>query len=153
MKYNEKQKGGSMEVVIRFKRLTDRAYLPCFAFPDDACFDLFSPVEASIPPGESAIIDLEIASEFPRGYEVVLRPRSGMGIKHGIIIHLGTIDAGYRGSWVVRLFNLGKEVYEVRRGDRIAQGALRAIPSVRIVETPHLSPSERGARGLGSTGK
>jgi dUTP pyrophosphatase len=142
-----------MEVVIRFKRLTERAYLPRFAFPDDACFDLFSPVDAVIPPGGSVTIDLEIASEFPRGYEVVLRPRSGMGIKHGILIHLGTIDAGYRGSWVVRLFNLGEETYQVQRGDRIAQGALRAVPRVRIVETSTLSPSERGERGLGSTGK
>ncbi|MEN3186299.1 MAG: dUTP diphosphatase [Atribacterota bacterium] len=142
-----------MEVVIRFKRLTERAYVPRFAFSDDACFDLFSPVNVSIPPGESVTIDLEIASEFPRGYEVTLRPRSGMGIKHGIVIHLGTIDAGYRGSWVVRLFNLGKETYQIQQGDRIAQGALRVVPRVKIVETSHLSPSERGERGLGSTGK
>ncbi|MGC8778144.1 MAG: dUTP diphosphatase [Candidatus Caldatribacteriaceae bacterium] len=142
-----------MEVVIRFKRLTERAYLPRFAFSDDACFDLFSPIDITIPPGESVVLDLEIASEFPRGYEVVLRPRSGMGIRHGIIIHLGTIDPGYRGSWIVRLFNLGKEEYRVQRGDRIAQGALRVIPKVKIVETPCLSPSERGERGLGSTGK
>jgi dUTP pyrophosphatase len=54
---------------------------------------------------------------------------------------------------VVRLFNLGEETYQVQRGDRIAQGALRAVPRVRIVETSTLSPSERGERGLGSTGK
>ncbi|MGQ9474380.1 MAG: dUTP diphosphatase [Candidatus Caldatribacteriaceae bacterium] len=142
-----------MEVIIRFQRLTERAYLPRFAFSDDACFDLFSPIDVLIPPGDSAIIDLEIASEFPKGYEVVLRPRSGMGIKNGIIIHLGTIDAGYRGSWIVRLFNLGKESYKIRKGDRIAQGALRIIPKVKIVEAFSLSPSERGERGLGSTGK
>lgn len=142
-----------MEVVIRFQRITERAYLPRFSFSDDACFDLFSPIDVLIPPGDSAIVDLEIASEFPRGYEVVLRPRSGMGIKSGIIIHLGTIDAGYRGSWVVRLFNLGKESYKIRKGDRIAQGALRVIPKVKIVEASSLSPSERGERGLGSTGK
>lgn len=142
-----------MEVVIRFKRLTERAYLPRFAFPDDACFDLFSPVDAVLLPKESVIIDLEIASEFPKGYEVVLRPRSGMGIKHGIMIHLGTIDSGYRGSWMLRLFNLGNKAYEIKRGDRIAQGALRAVPQVKIVETASLSPSERGERGLGSTGK
>ncbi len=141
------------EVVIRFQKLSDRACLPSFAFEDDACFDLFSPVDACISPGESVIIDLEIASEFPPGYEVVLRPRSGMGIKHGIIIHLGTIDAGYRGSWIVRLFNLGKEMYRIQRGNRIVQAALRPIPKVKIVETHSLSPSLRGERGLGSTGK
>jgi len=93
------------EVVIRFKKLSENAFLPRFSFPDDACFDLFSPIDTIIVPQESKIIDLEIASEFPRGYEVVLRPRSGMGINHGIIVHLGTIDCGYRGSWMVRIFN------------------------------------------------
>lgn len=53
------------EVVIRFKRLTERARLPRFAYEDDACFDLFSPCDLIIPPGESAVVDLEIASEFP----------------------------------------------------------------------------------------
>ena len=141
------------EVVIRFKKLSERAFLPCFSFSDDACFDLFSPVDTTIIPQESRIIDLEIASEFPRGYEVVLRPRSGMGINHGIMVHLGTIDCGYRGSWKVRLFNLGKEIYGIKRGDRIIQGALREIPRVKILETNSLSPSERGECGLGSTGR
>jgi len=141
------------EVVIRFKRLSERAILPRFSFSDDACFDVFSPVDVIIAPQESEIIDLEIASEFPRGYEVVLRPRSGMGINHGIIVHLGTIDSGYRGSWMVRLFNLGKENYNIKKGDRIIQGALREIPRVKIIETTSLSLSERGERGLGSTGR
>lgn len=143
----------SKEVVIRFKLLTERAKLPRFAYDDDACFDLFSPCDVTIPPGKSAVIDLEIASEFPLGYEVVIRPRSGMGIRHGIMIHPGTIDAGYRGSWVVRLFNFGDAEYHIHQGDRIAQGALREIPKVRIVEASTLSPTERGERGLGSTGK
>ncbi|HOA98368.1 dUTP diphosphatase [Candidatus Sordicultor fermentans] len=141
------------EVVIRFKKLSENAFLPRFSFPDDACFDLFSPIDTIIVPQESKIIDLEIASEFPRGYEVVLRPRSGMGINHGIIVHLGTIDCGYRGSWMVRIFNLGKENYSIKRGDRIIQGALREIPQVKIIETNSLSPSERGKQGLGSTGR
>ncbi|WP_017873238.1 dUTP diphosphatase [Candidatus Caldatribacterium saccharofermentans] len=141
------------EVVIRFKRLTERARLPQFAYEDDACFDLFSPCDLTIPPGESAVVDLEIASEFPTGYEVVIRPRSGMGIRHGIMIHPGTIDAGYRGSWVVRLFNFGTAPYRICQGDRIAQGALREVPRVRIVETSTLSPTQRGERGLGSTGR
>lgn len=141
------------EVVIRFMKLSDNAFLPRFSFSDDACFDLFSPVDVTIAPGESQVIDLEIASEFPSGYEVMLRPRSGMGINHGIIVHLGTIDCGYRGSWMVRLFNLGKEFYSIKKGDRIIQGALREIPRVKIIETNLLSPSERGKRGLGSTGR
>uniref|UniRef100_A0A7V3YG93 dUTP diphosphatase n=2 Tax=Candidatus Caldatribacterium californiense TaxID=1454726 RepID=A0A7V3YG93_9BACT len=141
------------EVVIRFKRLTERARLPRFAYEDDACFDLFSPCDLIIPPGESAVVDLEIASEFPPGYEVVIRPRSGMGIRHGIMIHPGTIDAGYRGSWVVRLFNFGTAPYRIFQGDRIAQGALREVPRVRIVEASTLSPTQRGERGLGSTGR
>ena len=141
------------EVVIRFKRLAQDVVLPRFAYPDDACFDIFSPEDVVILPGGSAVIDLKIASEFPPGYEVVLRPRSGMGIKYGIIIHPGTIDSGYRGSWFVRLFNLGDDPYQIKKGDRIAQGALREVPRVIIVEAQVLSSSLRGIGGLGSTGR
>ncbi len=141
------------EVIIRFKRLSQEAVVPRFAYPDDACFDIFSPENVIIPPQGSVVIDLKIASEFPPGYEVVLRPRSGMGIKYGIIIHPGTIDSGYRGSWFVRLFNLGDSAYQVKRGDRIAQGALREVPRVIIVEAQVLSSSSRGTSGLGSTGR
>lgn len=141
------------EVVIRFKRFSERARLPQFAYEDDACFDLFSPCDATIPPRGSTVVDLEIASEFPKGYEVVIRPRSGMGIKYGIMIHPGTIDAGYRGSWIIRLFNFGDQTYHIHSGDRIAQGALRRVPKVRIVEASVLSSTPRGERGLGSTGK
>lgn len=140
-------------VTIKFKKLTDRSSIPRFAYADDACFDLFSPVETVISPQKSVTIDLEIASEFPHHYEVILRPRSGLGIKKGIMIHLGTIDSGYRGSWIVRVFNLSDQPHTIHPGDRIAQGALREIPSVRIVESEELSPSPRGVNGLGSTGQ
>jgi len=140
-------------VTIQFKKLSERSFIPRFAYSDDACFDLFSPVDAVILPQKSVVIDLEIASDFPPNYEVVLRPRSGLGIKYGILIHLGTIDSGYRGSWIVRLFNWGDEPYSIRRGDRIVQGALRAVPKVTILETDELSPSPRGTNGLGSTGR
>ena len=140
-------------VTIKFKKLSDRAIIPRFAFQDDACFDLFSPVDGVIHPQKSIIIDLEIASEFPTGYEVVLRPRSGLGIKKEIMIHLGTIDSGYRGNWIVRLFNFSNQPYSIQAGDRIAQGALRAIPKVYIVECDDLTPSPRGVNGLGSTGR
>jgi len=119
----------------------------------DACFDLFSPIEDIVPPQKSIIIDLEIASEFPPDHEVVLRPRSGLGIKKGIMIHIGTIDSGYRGSWVVRLFNLSDQSYFIYAGDRIAQGALRKIPRINIIESDELSTSIRGTNGLGSTGR
>lgn len=141
------------KVTIHFKKVTDLAVLPRFAYADDACFDLFSPVETIVPKGKSVVIDLGIASEFPPGYEVVLRPRSGMGIKHGIMVHPGTIDPGYRGSWLVRLFNFGEEDYSINQGDRIVQGALRSYPPVDILETVSLSSSERGTNGLGSSGR
>ena len=140
-------------VIIKFKKLTDRAYIPRFAYPDDACFDLFSPVEAIIYPQKSVILDLEIASEFPSGFEVVLRPRSGLGIKKGIMIHIGTIDSGYRGSWMVRLFNFSEQPNTIYAGDRVAQGALREIPKVEIMESDKISSSSRGTNGLGSTGR
>ncbi|MCX6090124.1 MAG: dUTP diphosphatase [Candidatus Atribacteria bacterium] len=141
------------DVWIKFKKLSERSRIPCFAHADDACFDLFSPVNQTIPAGKSVVIDLEIASEFPPGYEVVLRPRSGMGIKKALFIHLGTIDAGYRGNWIVRLFNFSEEPYDIHQEDRIVQGALRKIPTVHILESFDLSPSERGENGLGSTGR
>lgn len=69
------------------------------------------------------------------------------------MIHIGTIDSGYRGNWMVRLFNFGDHPYTIQAGDRIAQGALREIPQVEIIESDEISSTSRGTNGLGSTGR
>lgn len=139
-------------LVLRFKKLTKNSTLPSFAYPGDACFDLYSAMTVEIPARQSAEVGLGIASEVPSGYEVVIRGRSGLAVNSDIMVHIGTIDSGYRGPWVVKLFNLSNKRFVVGIGDRIAQGALRLAPAVEIVEAVRLTPSPRGERGLGSSG-
>lgn len=140
-------------VVLKIKRLTNKAKVPAFFYPGDACFDLYAAQSVEIPPHQSAEVMLGIASEFPDGYEVIIRPRSGLAFKDDLQTHPGTIDSGYRGQWVVKVFNLSTRLYVINLGDRIAQGALRPVPKIAIVETDRLGPSARSEKGIGSSGK
>lgn len=144
--------------------LDDGAFAPTRAHDDDAGMDLYAKEGAIVPAGGSAVFDTGVHVELPtlritdEGLRVDLRTggfiksKSGLNVKHNIISD-GTIDAGYTGSIVVKLYNLGKEDYEVSRGDKISQLCIVPIltPKPRIVEK--LGDTERGAGGFGSTGR
>jgi dUTP pyrophosphatase len=140
-------------VTLKIKRLRSNVKLPAFKSKGAACFDLYSPTILVIPPRQAATIPLGIASEIPEGYEVVIRTRSGHAFDFSLQVHLGTIDSDYRGEWMVKVFNHSSAPYVVREGERIAQGALREVPKVEIVEVDELSKTERGTGGFGSTGR
>lgn len=111
------------------------------------------PVE--IEPGGRALIPSGFAMAIPPGFEVQVRPRSGLAWKHGVILpnSPGTIDADYRGEVKVILMNLGTEVFTVNRGDRIAQLVAGRVVPVRWAEVGELGDTGRGDGGFGHTGR
>lgn len=141
---------------IRLKRLNHKAELPEYATNEAAGMDITSTMTIVLEPGKFAAISTGIALEIPPGTEVQVRPRSGLAFKHGVTIlnAPGTIDSDYRGEIKVLLVNHGSEPFEIKEGDRIAQLVFSNIVRVTGIEvaTDDLSNTDRGTKGLGSTG-
>ena len=127
---------------------------PRKAHADDAAYDLHSRADMELPPMTSTLVPTGLFLELPVGYEAQIRPRSGLALKHNIMLtnSPGTVDAGYRGEVGVIVYNGGKTPFPVRRGDRIAQMVIAKLAEVELEETDTLSESERGSGGFGSTG-
>ncbi len=128
--------------------------IPKFAFETDACADLESNADLTIPPKEIRLVPTGLAFQIPPGYEMQVRPRSGLAAKNGVSIlnSPGTVDSDYRGEVKVIMINLSTEDFEIRRGDRIAQVAVRPVPRVNFVLVEELDSTVRGNQGFGSTG-
>jgi dUTP pyrophosphatase len=141
---------------IRIQRLHPDAQLPEYAHgpQEDAGVDIRSVVYAVLEPGVPQAVSTGLALEIPPGYEVQIRPRSGLALKHAITLPNApaTIDPGYRGELKIILLNLGKSPYEIRAGDRIAQMVLSKYEAVEWQESD-LGESLRGAGGFGSSGR
>ncbi|MEO5799143.1 MAG: dUTP diphosphatase [Gemmatimonadales bacterium] len=129
--------------------------LPSRATAGAAGMDLVSAVETVIAPGARGLVPTGLSVAVPDGYELQLRPRSGLALKHGITLPNtpATIDSDYRGELQVILINLGSEPFVIHRGDRIAQALVQKVERVEFVEVAELPPSGRGAGGFGSTGR
>ena len=129
--------------------------LPKYATKLSAGMDLRANIEEPIvlQPGERRLIPTGIHIGLPQGYEAQVRPRSGLALKHDLMLtnSPGTVDAGYRGEIGVIMFNAGKEPFTITRGDRIAQMVICRLPEVELVLSDELSSTERGAGGFGST--
>lgn len=108
-----------------------------------------------IPAGGRALISTGITVEIPAGFEIQVRPRSGLAMKHGITVMNtpGTIDSDYRGEIGIVLFNSGAEPFTVEPGDRIAQLVLAEVPRAAFIQSDFLSETDRSSGGYGSTGK
>jgi dUTP pyrophosphatase len=143
-------------IEIKVSRLPhgDGLPLPRYASEDAAGLDVSAAEELTLEPGQRHAVATGFAIEIPRGFEVQVRPRSGLAFKHGItcLNTPGTIDSDYRGEVKVILVNLGQEPFEVRRGERIAQLVPAPVLRADFVEVGELSETARGAGGLGSTG-
>lgn len=109
----------------------------------------------SIAPGDYALIPTGLAIALPQGYEAQIRPRSGLAARHGVTVlnSPGTVDSDYRGEIMVLLINHGKQVFAVRRGERIAQMVVAPVSAVTLIEATTLNETERGDGGHGSTGR
>lgn len=140
---------------VKIKKLHECAIIPKYAHYGDAGMDLFSVEDYLLCPGERKLILTGLAFEIPYGTELQIRPRSGLALKSGISIvnTPGTLDFGYRGELGIILINHGKDNFEVKRGDKIAQAVLNKIEIAEIEEVSELSDTSRGVGGFGSTGK
>ena len=128
--------------------------LPRYASEDAVGLDVTAAEELTLEPGQRHAVATGFAIEIPRGYEVQVRPRSGLAMKHGItcLNTPGTIDSDYRGEVKVILVNLGHEPFEIRRGERIAQLVPAPVLRANFVEAEQLGETARGEGGFGSTG-
>jgi dUTP pyrophosphatase len=141
---------------IRIKKLNAAAILPEYAHgpKEDAGLDVRSLEDTVLAPGIPQAVATGLSLEIPSGYEVQIRPRSGLALKHAITVPNApaTIDPGYRGELRVILLNLGQNPYQIHSGDRIAQMVLAKYEAVEW-EEGELSESVRGAGGFGSSGR
>jgi dUTP pyrophosphatase len=146
-------------VPVRVKRLPHNADLPLPAYATDgaAGMDLLAAVTepVTIAPGERALIPTGLAVALPAGYELQIRPRSGLALRNGIVLpnSPGTIDEDYRGEIQVIVLNTGREPFRVERGTRIAQTVLAPVVRARWEEVGDLDVTARNAGGFGSTGR
>lgn len=147
----------SPEIGIRLKRLDHGAGLPLpvYATAHAAGLDVVAAEDVTLAPGARHAVATGFAIAIPEGYEVQVRPRSGLALKHGItcLNTPGTIDADYRGEVKVILANLGGEPFEVKRGERIAQLVPAAVQRAAFAEVDELDETVRGIGGFGSTGR
>ena len=143
-----------MTVQVRVKRLTPDAKIPKAAKAGDVAFDLYSVIDYEIKPGARYAVPTGIAVEIPSGYEGQVRPRSGLALKEGITVlnTPGTIDSGYRGEVKTIMINHSDAPFQINKGMRISQLAIRPVPEVEFVEVDELLDTERGEGGFGSTG-
>jgi len=155
------EKGGAMQQIeVEFCRLDPQACrdLPLPAYESDhaAGMDIAAAVTEDIvlQPGDIELISTGFAVAIPEGFEIQIRPRSGLAVKHGIsIINApGTIDADYRGEVKIGLVNLGRVPFTVHRGDRIAQMILAPVCQARLQVVEMLDKTRRGSGGFGHTG-
>jgi dUTP pyrophosphatase len=128
--------------------------LPAYATDGAAGMDVVAAEELTLAPGARHAVATGFAMAIPHGYEVQVRPRSGLALKHGItcLNTPGTIDSDYRGEVKVILANLGSEPFPIKRGDRIAQLVPAPVHRAVLTEVTSLDETQRGARGFGSTG-
>ncbi|WP_106639667.1 dUTP diphosphatase [Allosphingosinicella vermicomposti] len=147
----------SPEIRIALKRLPhgEGLPLPAYATAHAAGMDVVAAENLTLAPGNRHAVATGFAIAIPEGYEVQVRPRSGLALKHGItcLNTPGTIDADYRGEVKIILANLGSDPFEIVRGERIAQLVPAAVQRAHFAEVDELDDTARGSGGFGSTGR
>lgn len=128
--------------------------LPSRATTGSAGFDIVSAEAGELAPGERRLFPTGFAVALPPGFEIQIRPRSGLALTHGVTLPNtpATIDSDYRGELKIALINLGTETFRVSRGMRIAQLIVARVESAQFTLVSTLSPTARGEGGFGSTG-
>lgn len=163
--------------IVKVKKVHEDAIIPTKAYASDAGFDLHALEDVFIAPGETVKIRTGLSFDLPSGYEMQIRPRSGISSNTKLRVVLGTVDSEYRGEVSVSVDNISHEGHEydfriktldgkgveverardfnsylIRKGDRIAQAVIQQIPHITLVEVIKLSNGARGGNGFGSTG-
>ena len=146
----------ALPVPVEVKRLPhgEGLALPGYATHGAAGMDVLAAENVALAPGARHAVATGLAMAIPPGYEIQVRPRSGLALKHGITVPNtpGTIDSDYRGELKVIMINLGAEDFAIQRGDRIAQLVLAPVVQAAWQEVAELDETARGAGGFGSTG-
>jgi dUTP pyrophosphatase len=137
---------------VNFVRVSELAIAPSYATPQSAGLDLSAQFPITIPQWEARLINTGLAFEIPVGHYARVAPRSGLAVHHGIHVGAGVIDEDYVGEVKVLLFNLSNTSFHITRGTRIAQLIFEKCALMEPVERWHLRSTDRGARGLGSSG-
>ena len=141
---------------IQIKKLSNSVSIPKYETTGSSGMDIAAHIENNIiiNPGEKALVSTGFSVAIPKGYEIQIRPRSGLAAKKNITVlnTPGTIDADYRGEIKVILINLGKEKFVVENGERIAQMVVCPVVQANLEEVKELSGTKRGSSGFGSTG-
>jgi len=150
--YNE-----SIKSELYVQKIHDDAIIPSFAYQTDSGFDLCSVEEITIEPFGRALVPTGLRFNIPQGFEIQVRPKSGLAIKEGITVlnTPGTVDQGYNGEIKVIVFNTNKHSFTIKNKMKIAQAVLCPVASgkfVTIVEVDNVEETDRGGNGFGSTG-
>lgn len=146
-----------MNLRIKIKRVRD-VELPKYAKLGDSGFDLVAAEDTIIWPGETKVVPTGLSFEIPPGFELQVRPRSGISRNTKLRVILGTVDSGFRGEVGVIVDNTERNLgtnmkaHIIERGTRIAQGVIAPVITAHFVEADELSESDRGSNGFGSTG-
>lgn len=146
-----------MNLRVKIKRVKD-VELPQYAKPGDSGFDLVAAEDTIIWPGETKVVPTGLCFEIPPGFELQVRPRSGISRNTKLRVILGTVDSGFRGEVGVIVDNTERNLgtnmkaHIIERGTRIAQGVIALVETAHFVEADELSDSDRGSNGFGSTG-
>lgn len=133
-------------------RLDEGAYLPERAHPTDAGLDLRTPVDVYVRAGGSTVIDTGVHIQLPHGTVGMLKSKSGLNVKDGIVSE-GVIDEGYTGSITVKLYNHGTEAKQFAWGDKITQLVVLPVLYPRVEQAEEIQGGDRGNGGFGSTGR
>lgn len=144
-----------MKVLVQRLPHAEGLPLPTYATPGAAGMDLLAARALEIPAGGRALVPTGLAIALPEGFEMQVRPRSGLALKHGVTVlnAPGTVDSDYRGEVGVILLNTGAEPFAIARGDRIAQAVFAPVTRAEWEEVVVLPETQRGIGGFGSTGR
>ena len=145
---------GPVPILLRRLRHGVGLPLPAYATDGAAGMDVVSAEDVAIAPGARHAVATGLSMAIPAGYEIQVRPRSGLALKHGITVPNtpGTIDSDYRGELKVILINHGPDIFDIRRGDRVAQLVVSPVIQGSWHEVEELDDTARGQGGFGSTG-
>jgi dUTP pyrophosphatase len=145
--------GVPKKIPVKILRIHPEAYIPKYEHLGDSGADVYSIDDYVLQPFERKAFATGISLEIPLGFEVQVRPKSGLALTNGITVlnTPGTIDSGYRGEVKVILINLGTEPYHIKKGQKIAQLVVAPVIFGNFIEVNNLSDSERGNQGFGST--
>lgn len=139
-------------MILKIKKLHNDAVMPSYATDGSAGFDLSALEEVLIYAGQTLIVKTGLSFAIPKGYEMQIRPRSGVTVKTKLRVALGTIDSDYRGEVGIIVDNIGDDLKRIGKGERIAQAIISPIIQATFEQVTELDDTERGTGGFGSTG-